>query len=102
MSKYRCRNDFVLFRLVNRGQLRGVVMPDVAAEGKERVVVAFGPDVKDLEVDDRVLVIGQIGVDTIQLPNDRDLYMTKAANVALVVTEGESVKSIPCSAEEAG
>ncbi len=102
MTKYRCRNDFVLFRLVNRGQIRGLAIPDRAAEGKERVVVATGPDVKGLEPGDRILVIGTIGQDTIPLPNERDLYLTKQANVALVDVTDYPPKSIPCSPEEAG
>lgn len=82
--KYRCRGDFILFRLVNKGEVRGLVMPDQAAQGKERVVVAIGPKVENLDVGDKVLVIGSVGVDTIQIPSEADLYMTREANVALI------------------
>lgn len=84
-NKYQPRNDFVVFQQRNKGTLRGVAIPDQAVEGKELVVVAVGPMVEDLEVGDLVLVIGQVGQDTVTLPNERDLYMTRESNVALIV-----------------
>jgi hypothetical protein len=47
-NKYQPRNDFVVFQQRNKGTLRGVAIPDRAAEGKELVVVAVGPMVEDL------------------------------------------------------
>ena len=84
-NKYQPRGNFVVFQQRNKGTLRGVAIPDRAAEGKELVVIAIGPDVEDLAVGDLVLVIGAVGVDTITLPNERDLYMTRETNVALIV-----------------
>lgn len=81
---YRCRNGFVLYRIVNKGTLGLVAIPDRAAEGKERRVVAFGPDVKDLAVGDVILVIGEPGQDMVQLTDEKDLWMTKEQNVAVV------------------
>jgi hypothetical protein len=83
-NKYQPRNDFVVFQQRNKGTLRGVAIPDRAAEGKELVVVAVGPMVEDLEVGDLVLVIGQVGQETVALPNERDLYMTRETNVVLI------------------
>lgn len=83
------RNDFVLFRIVNLGAIRKIAMPDQAVQGKERIVVAVGPKVEGLAVGDKVYVIGSMGQDVIPFPGERDLYLTKEANVALVEREGE-------------
>ena len=85
--KFVPRNDFVLFRLVDRQMVRGVYVPQVSAQGKERVIEAIGPKVEDLKVGDKVFVIGEVGVDVVALPNDKDLYLTKQINVVLVVEE---------------
>lgn len=87
--KFACRNDFVLFRMIDRGHVRGVAMPNIAQQGKERLVVAIGPKVEGLKVGDKVLVIGSVGQDVVQVPSETQLYMTREANVALVeVPEG--------------
>lgn len=86
---YRCRGDFVLYRMVNKGIVNGVVMPDIASQGKERVVVAVGPKVEGLNVGDVILVIGTPGEDLVQLADERDIWMTREANVALVVLDPE-------------
>lgn len=82
---YRCRSDFVLFRLVDRGSVGSIATPQISQQGKERIVLAIGPDVEDLNVGDRVLVIGSVGSDVVPLPNESGIYMTRQANVALVV-----------------
>ena len=87
--KYRCRNDFVLFKLVDRGTVRGVHVPQVSAQGKERIVMDIGPDVEDLDVGYKVMVIGTVGMDVVQLPNETNLFLTKQANVTLIVEEEE-------------
>ena len=40
MSKlvYKPRGDFILYESVNRGEVRGIAMPDQAAEGKDLFV----------------------------------------------------------------
>lgn len=87
--KYRCRGDFVLFRHVDLGTHRGLAMPNVAQQGKENVVVAIGPKVENLEVGDKVLVIGTLGVDSVRVPTEQNLYMTRETNVALVRVEND-------------
>lgn len=89
MVKYLPRNEFILFRFVDKGHLRTLAMPGIASQGKERVVVAVGPNVEGLKVGDKVLVIGEIGVDVIPLPNDNKLFLTKQQNVALIIEEDE-------------
>ena len=64
-------------------------MPEVAAEGKELVVVALGPDAKDLEIGDVVLAIGTPGQDLIRLPGESALFATKQANILMVVQKGD-------------
>lgn len=99
---YRPRNDFVLYRVVNRGMHRGVVMPDRAAQGKDHVVVAVGPKVVDLKPGDHVKVIGTPGQDVVPLPDDSSLFLTREQNVVLVVDAEPQAKAVPCSPEEAG
>lgn len=88
---YRPRNDFVLFRIVNKGEVRGIAMPDNAAQGKESIVVAVGPDVNGLKPGDRIMTIGTPGQDVISLPNERGLLLTKQANVVLVLEEESEI-----------
>ena len=83
--KYRCRGDFILYRIVNKGVVNGVVMPDIAQQGKERVVIAVGPRVEGLSVGDVIMCIGTPGEDLVQLAEERDIWMTREANAALVV-----------------
>jgi len=92
--RYLPRNDFVLFRLVNVGlSAGGVVIPDVSRQGKERIVVAMGPDVEDLKIGDRILVIGEVGHDVVELPatmkDAKGLFLTKQQNVVLVCQDVE-------------
>lgn len=84
MTTYEPRNDFVLFRMSGR-EHKGLVMPDQTQVGKVRSVLAVGPDVKGLNQGDEILVIGQVGQDVVQLPNEVDLFLTKQSNVAIVV-----------------
>ena len=87
-KKYRCRKDFVLFRFVDKGKSSGGVhIPEIAEQGKQRVIVAIGKDVDDLFIGDEVLVIGAIGENVIPLPDEKDLFMTRENNVALVITK---------------
>lgn len=83
--KYAPRNDFVLFRLIDKGRVGSIMTPQKSAQGKERIIVAVGPDVKDIKPGDSVFVIGVVGQDVVILPNEIDLYLTRQANVVLVV-----------------
>ena len=83
------RNDFVVFKFIDKGRLRGIEMPQISAQAKERVVVAMGPKVEDLKIGDKVMVIGKVGEDVIALPNDSSLFLTRQANVTLIVVETE-------------
>jgi len=85
MCPYICRNDFVLLRLVDKGRVGTIITPQSAAQGKERIVVSIGSKVENLAVGDSVFIIGTLGEDVVQLPNHSDLFITKEANVVLVV-----------------
>lgn len=87
---YRPRNDFIVFRMIEGNKVRGLVMPDIAEQGKIKLVVALGPDVKDLEVGDEVLIVGTEG-SLARLPNETDLYLTRQSNVVCVI--GKSPES---------
>lgn len=86
--KYLPRNDFVVFRAAKHGKVGKVVMPDVATDDERYYVVATGPDVKGLEVDDEVLVMAKEGT-CMRLPGTRDLLLSREANVALVIERPE-------------
>ena len=83
--KFTPRNDFVIFERVKRGQTpSGIIMPDRSLEGIDHIVRYIGPDVKDLKPGDKVMVMGGPGQDYGQLPNLKNFFLTKQANVAYV------------------
>lgn len=88
--QYRPRNDFVILKLtrieVNKA---GVAIPQGSNESMKWTVHSTGPKVEDLVSGDVVLVMGTQGQDLAPLPRERDLFITKEANVLLVVTEDE-------------
>lgn len=82
---FKMRNDNVLIRLVNLERIGGVEMPDVAQQGKERVVISVGPDVEGLRKGDVVLAIGGSETGTYQLLNFVDLWIAKQSNILMVI-----------------
>ena len=90
VSLIKPRNDHVLIRVINVGKSPGgVFVPDRTREGQQFEVVAIGPKVKDLEPGDKVLMIGQVNVNYIFLPNTSDLLVIKEESVVLVFGEEE-------------
>lgn len=87
-------NDKVLVRMVRADLVRGMIMPDIAQEGKQYVVDAVGPDVKRLKVGDKVLVSGFQGQHWDFLPGFSDLFIVSEKDVPLtyeeVAEEGEA------------
>ena len=84
---FRPRNDYVLIRIVELGQNpAGIAIPQISAQGKEFHVVAVGPDVEDLDVGDKVLMLGSKNTTYFELPNSKDLIVMKEENVVLVAT----------------
>lgn len=90
MTKYLPRSGFVLIRVkfIDTNE-QGVAVPQTSAEAKQYHVEAVGPGVKDVEVGDRVLMIGRPNEDYWQLPNSKDLILIKESCVAVVVKDGE-------------
>lgn len=85
MSQLAPRNDYVIVRRVMLGQTPGgVLTPDTSIEGVEHVIAAIGPKVENLNIGDKVLIIGTLGKDYGFLPNSKDLFVTKESNVVLV------------------
>lgn len=82
-KKYLPRNDFVVFTVIDHGKVGNIITPQKSAQGKERIIVAVGPDVKDLKPGDSVYIIGTLGQDTIALPDEPNLYLTRQSNVIL-------------------
>lgn len=96
---FKPRNEFVLLRKCDLGEERGIAIPDIAAQGKQCVVVAMGPDVnkkerpEELKIGDIVMTIGSIGDNYYPLPNDKDLMVFNERNIVLIVGHvDESIK----------
>lgn len=87
--KYIPRGDLVLIKQENPGKVRGLHMPDVAAEGKRLVIVALGPEVKEgtLKVGDVVYAVGTPGEDLVRIPGESSLFLTKQANIFCTVEQ---------------
>lgn len=79
------RGDNVLVRVVQHGAHKGLAMPDRAVEGKEYVLMAKGPKVEELEIGDKVLMVGTMGVDWDFLPSCKDLLVIKQGNIIVVL-----------------
>lgn len=87
---YKPRNDFVLIRIIDKGETdSGIAVPDLAIEGKEFVVEAVGPKVEGLVEGDKVLMIGQPGVSFFPLPKRKDLLVLQQEFVVLVLETSE-------------
>ncbi len=87
-SMIQPRNDMVLVRIVAKGKtLSGIAMPDTAMEGNDFIVAAVGPAVKDLEIGERVMVIGRRGYEWDVIPGEKDLFLIKETNVPMVYRE---------------
>jgi len=84
---YKPRNDNVIIRVVVVEESRGIAMPQNSVQGKKYVVVAFGENVKELVVGDRVFLTGVQKVDWDFLPNSHDLLIVKEANVLTRIEE---------------
>jgi hypothetical protein len=73
--------------MIDKGSLRGITIPPNAPQAKERIVIAIGPKVEDLEVGDSIIGTGKMGEDVVPLPNEQDLYLTRQSNILLVIEE---------------
>ena len=90
--EYRPRNDYCLIRRDTLGRTpSGIAVGDETLEGIEHVVVAKGPDVVDLEIGDKVMMIGSKGEDYAFVPRERNLLVIKQANIILVYKEVPNV-----------
>lgn len=83
--QFKPRNDFCLIEIVDLDKLNGIVIPQISNQAKEHRVVAVGPAVEGLKVGDIVRAVGQMGQDVVTLPDFTNVYVTKQANVILVM-----------------
>lgn len=82
--KFRCRNDNVLLRIINIGSVGSVLIPEISAAGKEFRVVAMGPKVEGLKLNDRVLPSGSKGALYYELPFDKNLIIVRECDISIV------------------
>ncbi|MDE2095623.1 MAG: hypothetical protein KGL39_00070 [Patescibacteria group bacterium] len=91
---YRPRNDYCLVRYVDIGKTpSGIATPNSSIQGKKFFIEAFGPDVEDLQVGDRILMVGTEKEDWAFLPNSRELLLIKQANIVMVY-EGDDENAL--------
>ena len=84
---YRPRNDWVLIRIRNVDKnAAGIVLPQISAQSKEFAVIAYGPDVQDLETGDKVVLSGMRDVTYFEVPAEPELILVKQENVVVVVS----------------
>lgn len=83
---YKPRKSFVVIRVVSLGKSKDgrIHLPDSAIEGKQYVVHAIGPDVKDLHVGDTVLMQGNQNEDWGYMPGTREFLVIDERNVVLI------------------
>lgn len=79
--------DRVLVRMVKAALVRGMIMPDIAQEGKQYVVEAVGPLVHSLKPGDKVLVSGMRGQHWDFLPGYSDLFIIAEKDIPLTYEE---------------
>ncbi len=83
------RNDWVLIEIIELGKTpSGIAIPEISVEGKEFYVRNIGPKVEDLQIGDRVLMIGRQGVDYFPLPRSSTLIIMREKDVILVDQRG--------------
>lgn len=82
---YTPRNDYVLVQRVQLGKTpSGIAVSSASIEGFEHIVTAMGPEVKELALGDKVLVIGEMGKDYAFIPNSNTIFLTKEKNVVMI------------------
>jgi hypothetical protein len=84
---YKPRNDFVVVRVSTQDtNFAGIALPQISASAKQFHIVAFGPDVKDLSIGDRIIIVAKQGEgDYYPIPQSKDLIVLRQAYIALVV-----------------
>ncbi len=79
--------DKVLCRMVRSDLVRGMIMPDIAQEGKQYIIEAVGPKVEHLKKGDKVLVSGMRGQHWDFLPGYSDLFIISEKDIPLTYEE---------------
>lgn len=88
MVNYRPRNDYCIVRLETITENKfGMAIPISSNEAKKWIIHAVGPDVKDIKPGDVVQLMGKVGEDLAVLPREKDLYISRQANILYVVEE---------------
>lgn len=86
--KWLPRNDIVLIRVVKVERLPDQIsFPDNSIQGKQFVVEAIGPAVKDLSPGDVVMMLGAPNVHYYEVPNSNDLLVIKQEHIVIVAVD---------------
>jgi hypothetical protein len=93
MSKtiYKPRGDRVLLRQVLVGETEsGIKVPDYSVHGKYYIVEAVGKEVKEVEIGDKVLMVGEENRQWAYIPQSKDLLITREDCIWLSYGEEEN------------
>jgi co-chaperonin GroES (HSP10) len=75
---YKPRGDRVLLRKVKIEESEsGLAFPDYSIEGSYYLVEAIGKEVKEVELGDKVLLVGKENLQWAYIPNTKDLIITR-------------------------
>jgi hypothetical protein len=88
MIQFTPRGPYCVIRVSYRETNQaGIAVSQASAEGRQYHVESIGPDVKDLKVGDRVLMVGKKNEEYWDIPAHNGLLLVKESVISLVVTE---------------
>jgi len=102
-TKIKCRNDRILVQIKTREEFHGLKMPENSVEGKEYYIVAVGPDVKDLNPGDQVMIDSMEAIgEWAYLPGYSDFMFNGQKHAPLVLVEAKpaSTRFVPTTGEQ--
>ncbi len=85
------RKNQVIVRILIKDEYRGIKLPQNSPEGKLYVVVAIGPEVKNLNVGDEVLITARVGQEWQLIPGEPELVFNIEEHVPLIITPVSTV-----------
>jgi hypothetical protein len=94
------RLDYVTIRERVKESRRGIRLPENSLEGREFFVEGVGPDAKDLEIGDQVLMTGKCGTDWSYVPHCHKLIVIREGNIVVKLRFGGKDSTQSSGSEE--